>query len=608
MALILGIYDPDDDRRAEIRNRLPDSLSGLTHLTRREASLRGLDICWEASASTPVSVATDRLADRERMALVVGDFDAPYAATSDAAQRLLRRTAAETPDFHCISGQNGYYLAILFEDAPRLVLGVDVLGLFPLYYWVQGDICLFGTCPEFFKLHPRFVAEPSVYAVASVLLINHISGGQSLFKGVRRSSPGHYVEWTPQRGVRETEANPIRMSDASFDVPYEACLERVASCLGTFHASLASLPQVDLSLSGGQDSRTVAGYVDRYLPRKAVRALSLGCGSDQELQYAKKVSRTFGWQHRYRDIEFEKYPGFATSQLRLESLQGPFSSFDIGTAQALLAERGGPFLSGYLGDPVIGDGHVLHAVSPRTGEIDFEELFRKINVYGFAIDDAAELLLGHDGKLTLAGVIDDLRRDWDTIDGVLFQKAWLFAMTHRVRFHVGSAIWRLSFGAWPLLPYHDRGLLDAVTSMPLNYLSGRRMQADIIKREFPRLATLPLDRNAVGPDYLVTPLFRKFLPHVSDISWRLHQFLERGRERRYYYRVYDFNNPGWQSVRREAERYRHQAGNLLRSEALGRFLPAADTKPYYTDPIQDSSKTKTLLGLVLWNGISFGQS
>ena len=93
-----------------------------------------------------------------------------------------------------------------------------------------------------------------------------------------------------------------------------------------------------------------------------------------------------------------------------------------------------------------------------------------------------------------------------------FQKAWLFAMTHRVRFHVGSIIWRLSLGAWPLLPYYDRNLLDAVTAMPLNYLRGRRMQVDIIKREFPRLATLPLDRNAVGPDYLVTPLYRKFVP------------------------------------------------------------------------------------------------
>jgi len=608
MAVILGIYDPDADRRAQIRRRLPDSLSGLSHLIRRDVSRPGLDIYWEASASTPVSMATDRLADRERTAFVVGDFDAPYAATSDAAQRLLRRSAAETPDIRCISGQNGYYLALLFEDSPRVVLGVDALGMFPLYYWTQGDVFLFGTSPELFRLHPLFVAEPNVYAVASVLLLSHISGGESLFKGVRRNSPGHLVAWTPQAGVREAEANPIGMSDAGFDQPYAACLEQTAARFDAFHKALAALPAADVFLSGGQDSRMVAGYVGKHLPKKAVRAVSLGCRDDQELQYAMKVSRALGWRHRYRDIEFEKYPLFAARQLRLESLQGSFASFEMGTAQSLLAERDGPVFSGYLGDAVIGDGQIAYALSPKTGQIDFDELFRKLNGYGFDINDAADLLLSHDGRATFPGVIADLKRQWDSIDALPFQKAWLFAMTHRQRFFIGAIIWRLSLGAWPLLPYYDRSLLNAVSAMPLNYLSGRRMQIDIIKREFPRLATLPLDRNAVGPEYLVTPLYRKFVPPVSDISWRLHQLFERGRERRYYHRVFDFNNAGWQAVRREAERYRQQVGNLLSPEAVSRLLPVADTQQACSNAVLDFSRTKTLTGLVLWNGANFGQS
>lgn len=605
MALVFGICDPDSDRRKYVRDRLPESLSGLPHLTRQSESVPSLDIYWEASASTPISIAKDRLAERERLAWVVGDFDAPYTTASDAAQRLLRRTAGTSTDFRCISGQNGYYLAVLFDDTPHLVLGTDALGLFPLYYWEKGDVCLFGTSPELFKRHPSFVAEPSTYGVASVLLINHISNGRSLYKGVRRASSAHYVEWTPE-GVRETEANPIRMSDTSFDVPYETCLERVSSCLDTFHKPLATLPQVDLFLSGGQDSRTVAGYMDRHLPRKAVRAVSLGISSDQELRYARKVSRTFGWQHRYRDVEFERYSWFATSQLRMESLQGPFASFDTRTALPLLTERGSPFLSGYIGDPIVGDGQVINAISPTSGEIEFEALFRTINGYGFSLHDSAELLHGYNGKWVVEEVIDNLRRDWNDIDGLRFQKAWLFAMTHRVRFHVGSIIWRLSLGAWPLLPYYDRNLLDAVTAMPLNYLRGRRMQVDIIKREFPRLATLPLDRNAVGPEYLVTPLYRKFLPPVSELSWKLYCLLERGKERRYYHRTYDFNALGWQSVRREAEQYRQHARNLLNSDALDRLLPAADARPDYTNAVRDASKTKTLLGLVMWYGMNFG--
>ena len=198
MALVFGICDPDTDRREHVRDSLPASLSGLPHLTRQSASLPPLDLYWEASASTPISIAKDRLAERERLAWVVGDFDAPYMTASDAAQRLLRRTAETSTDFRCISGQNGYYLAVLFDDTPRIVLGADALGLFPLYYWAKGDVCMFGTSPELFKHHPSFVAEPSTYGTASVLLISHISNGQSLYKGVRRASSAHYVEWTPE--------------------------------------------------------------------------------------------------------------------------------------------------------------------------------------------------------------------------------------------------------------------------------------------------------------------------------------------------------------------------------------------------------------------------
>jgi hypothetical protein len=68
MALVFGICDPDSDRRKHVRHSLPASLSGLPHLTRQSASLPPLDLYWEASASTPISIAKDRLAERERLA------------------------------------------------------------------------------------------------------------------------------------------------------------------------------------------------------------------------------------------------------------------------------------------------------------------------------------------------------------------------------------------------------------------------------------------------------------------------------------------------------------------------------------------------------------
>jgi asparagine synthase (glutamine-hydrolysing) len=183
-------------------------------------------------------MSIDKVSAPQRFAWVVGDFDASYGMASDAAERLLQHTKDDSKNLSYISGQNGYYLAVLFYDEPRLAIGTDPLGLFPLYYWTTRYICIFGTSPELFRLHPSYAARPSLYGIASVLLITHISDGRSIFDGVHRADLGHYVQWTPDDGVREISAHPIRMSDTSFNVPYEACLERVSFCLDRFHICL----------------------------------------------------------------------------------------------------------------------------------------------------------------------------------------------------------------------------------------------------------------------------------------------------------------------------------------------------------------------------------
>lgn len=145
-----------------------------------------------------------------------------------------------------------------------------------------------------------------------------------------------------------------------------------------------------------------------------------------------------------------------------------------------------------------------------------------------------------------------------------------------------------------------------MASVPLNYLKDRRIQADLIRRDFPRLATLPLDRNAGVPDYLTRTAYRRFvegLPRLSDVSWRLHRLLSSRVEKRYYFRVYDFNGAAWRNVRRMAETYRAAASPLLSPEAVQKLLPSPDTTVAFKDGIIDSAKTKTLAGIVLWNGM-----
>jgi asparagine synthase (glutamine-hydrolysing) len=71
-------------------------------------------------------------------------------------------------------------------------------------------------------------------------------------------------------------------------------------------------------------------------------------------------------------------------------------------------------------------------------------------------------------------------------------------------------------------------------------------------------------------------------------------------ERRFYYRVYNFNGPGWRKVREAAEPCRDSVLHLFNQEALDTFLPPPDETVSFDDDVADASGRKTILGLMLW--------
>lgn len=609
MAIIFGIYDADQDRRNQAIERMPSSLSKIAHLDLHEASFVNFSIWWEASSSTPVSHAVEVNGVTKRMAFVAGDYDAPYSRISDAALRLLKNTNGRNGGYAQISGKNGYYFAVVAEECGRIVLGTDVLGYFPLCYWAKGDVFLFGTSPELFKIHPLFEVEPDPQAIISILLVSHISQGRTIFKGVRRNSPGYLLDWQPGSAPQEKSANPLVLTDAGFSRPYADIQEEVSAIFDSFMKPLQACSRVDFFLSGGQDSRLLAGYAGKHLPENSVQAVSVGRNSDMEVKFAQNVSRELGWSHRIRDIEQLLFPQFAESQLQLESLQGPFVNFSNSTSRSLLAESDSPFISGYAGDGIIGDKFIMNSFSTKTGMFCFDALFESMNRYGFSQSEVVQLIAPIGSKADVQDVIDGLRHEWEDIHGYPFQSGWLYYLRYRNRLHAGAIVWRLSLGSWPLLPYLDRRLLDLVAGLPHNFLHDRRIQKDILIRDFPRLAQLPLDRNSWEPGYLVKPKKRLLFEGIRSmikVSWRLGTVFDRLQRRgktRYYFRTYDFNGPGWQAVRQNVESYRQHCGNLFDPKTVEKHLPAAGVNTVVKNEIVDTWKTKSLAGLVYWNGL-----
>jgi asparagine synthase (glutamine-hydrolysing) len=235
--------------------------------------------------------------------------------------------------------------------------------------------------------------------------------------------------------------------------------------------------------------------------------------------------------------------------------------------------------------------------------MSFEGFFRRINRSGLPPGLLKRLLRPEVFGDLVEDTVARIRATYTGYAGLESHRAWCFDLHHRQRFHVGRSLWPLSFGTWPVLPTLDRDLLSLCGGFPASTLAERRAQDEILCTRFPDLAALPLDRNSYNTEPL-RPRLRHLLgrsvrSRLSTLSLagpsRDHTI-----ERRYYYRVYDINGPGWVAIRHQAEQCRDGVLDLLDRRTLEQVLPSPETVTHFEDPIVEPSGMKLLLALLLW--------
>jgi asparagine synthase (glutamine-hydrolysing) len=204
----------------------------------------------------------------------------------------------EEHDIECLQYLNGMFaFAIWDENRQRLFLARDRLGKKPLVYSLSNRSLVFSS--EFVSLlqDSEIPRQIDLQAIDLYLALLYIPSPWTIFKAVRKLSPGHYLTW--ERGQIEikrywdmyfaphndhTEANA---ADEIRDLLEDSVRRRLISDvpLGAF-------------LSGGIDSSVIVAFM-AYLKREPVRTFSIAFGNDiwGELPYAREVARRYETDH-----------------------------------------------------------------------------------------------------------------------------------------------------------------------------------------------------------------------------------------------------------------------------------------------------------------------
>ncbi|KRP58503.1 asparagine synthase (glutamine-hydrolyzing) [Pseudomonas trivialis] len=190
-----------------------------------------------------------------------------------------------------------------------LTLARDRMGEKPLYYGWQGDTLLLGSELKAIKAFPQFIWEVDRNALALLLRHNCIPAPYSIYKGIAKLEPGHYVMlalnnlpaakasvpqayWRFNDAVANGIANPFQGTPEQATDLLEAQLR---STIG--QQMLADVP-LGAFLSGGVDSSTIVAMMQAQ-STQPVLTFTIGFdeGGYDEATHAKAVARHLGTQH-----------------------------------------------------------------------------------------------------------------------------------------------------------------------------------------------------------------------------------------------------------------------------------------------------------------------
>jgi asparagine synthase (glutamine-hydrolysing) len=599
VANFLIVIDPDLDRSAAFRKVASREIAFLDNLTLGQCSCREFHALWASGPRAPVTSVSDEQAAAVIWGRPIADGDGRQIEARELASAWSGAKDAPPPIF------DGYYAAASYHAQNGLVVGADILGMFPVFWWSSGDVLLVASSPELFKHHPLFRFELDLAGLTGILLMMHSVDGRTLTEGVNRLGAGKALLWRKGSAPRDVLQYELPVSTEHFSLPFSHAVELVNDTLRRSVARhVPSGEKYGLTLSGGRDSRLLAGtLID--LERKPV-AMTFGDRDDIEMQCATGVAKALRLEHHTPAMRLEGYDLLAELHAKWLHCCTGFNCIEYWSWLEDLQTLPPFFSIAFIMDYVLGGSHFDWGYSGKTKEMSFANYFARVNAYGIPVRQLRLLLKSE----IFGGLVDDvvgrLKNTYDGYSDIEAQRIWCFGLHHRIRFYTATLPWQFSFASWPIMPIVDKEVFKVTSGIPAGVLSERLVEDEIIRRHFPVLAELPVDRN----NYDTTPINPRLrwriednlLARIAPLTRRFFGARHHGPDRRIYYRVFDFNGPAWRMARRQAEPHRHRLYGLFDKQVFDSILPPPDADVKVPDGIIDFSGKKLLVGLLLWAG------
>ena len=326
---------------------------------------------------------------------------------------------------------NGIFaFALLLINEQRLYLVRDQFGVKPMHYYQKNNVFLFGSEQKSMLLHPRFEKGLNIQALHSHLNFRYTQRDETLFEGVKRLPPAHYLKYEsgqlelhkyyslsvdPKKGMTENEA----MEGLHFYI--KQAVER----------QLMSEVPLGVYLSGGLDSSTIVQKMSE-LGVAEINTFTMGFNEPtDEFPDAQRIADHFGTNHHTLSLSLNPMQQFPeviwhAEEPKINLLQGfNMSRFVRQNITVVLGGLGGDeLLAGYDQHKIVSPFNGAHTYMPRF----MQSLMRWKSDFLFRIQNASGVMKWDEyrrGMQMLLSIGDIerfyciLRNEWDYDNGFM---------------------------------------------------------------------------------------------------------------------------------------------------------------------------------------------
>ena len=284
-----------------------------------------------------------------------------------------------------LSNFRGMFAFAIWDKLKKeLFIARDRLGVKPLYFAAIGKGFAFASRPQALcALVPGLNRSIDKQALRYFMEAGYVPMPYSIFEGVRKLEPGHYLTVTSQ-GVSKTRywtTDKINIDQSLVGANEETLLDELDSLIDdSVRLRMVGDVPVGAFLSGGIDSSLVAAYMMKH-SREPVKTFTIGFQNKafDESIFASSVAAHLGTSHTCETLELNDLLNLMPTFIK--QYDEPFfdySAFPVMAVSRLARRAVTVSLSGDGGDEAFGGYHYYRMMAGLQQAHRIPAVFRKL--------------------------------------------------------------------------------------------------------------------------------------------------------------------------------------------------------------------------------------